>query len=91
MNLADHYSKGQNYTAAIVQNTYKSPSRAIIMTSFDEYNVSYHAYQQMHWMVNLNGVGIWSQSGGSGDQKFTNIYGPAVTQERNILLVMYDM
>lgn len=87
MSQCSHYSKGQNYTK-ICLNTFKSPTRKIVMTSFDRYNVGYQAYQQMPWMVNLNGVGIWSQSGNILGH---NTYGPAITQNYNIMLVVYCM
>lgn len=86
MSHLSHYSKGQSYTG-INLNTFKSPTRKVIMTSFDQYNVSHQAYQQISWMVNLNGIGIWSQSGDIG----YNAYTPAITQSYNITLVVYCM
>ena len=90
MDTFDTLSKGQAYTS-IFLNIFKSPSRAVVMTSFDRYNVGRHAYQQNTWMVNLSGVGIWSQSGVFLDLERINISNPAVTQQGNILLAVYYM
>jgi hypothetical protein len=90
MNAFDTLSKGQSYTS-IFLNIFKSPSRSVVMTSFDRYNVGLHAFQQNTWMVNLNGVGVWSQSGVFRDMERINISNPAVTQQGNILLAVYYM
>jgi hypothetical protein len=90
MQMADGLSKGQNYTR-IFLNVFKSPSRRVVMTSFDNYNVGRQAYQQMCWMINLDGVGIWSQSGIVFGVECVNICGPAVVQKDNVLLVVYNM
>jgi hypothetical protein len=90
MDTFDTLSKGQAYTS-ISLNIFKSPSRSVVMTSFDRYNVGRHAYQQNTWMANLNGVGIWSQSGVFLDLERLNISNPAVTQRDNILLAVYYM
>jgi hypothetical protein len=87
MKQVNHFSTGQNYTKVFL-NVYKSPSRAVVMTSFENYNVGKQAYQQMPWMVNLDGVGIWSQS---GKRLGVNVYGPSVKQDGNILLAVYCM
>lgn len=60
------------------------------MTSFPEYNVGYKGYQQMPWMVNFDGVGIWSQSGKLG-KNYHNICGPSIKQSQNILLGVYSL
>lgn len=83
-------SKGQAYSS-IFLNIFKSPSRSVVMTSFDRYNVGKHAFQQMSWMVNLHGVGIWTQSGVLFDQERINISNPSVTQQENILVAAYYM
>lgn len=83
------YSKGQNYTN-ISLSVYKSPTRKVVMTSFPEFNVGFRGYQQMPWMVNFDGVGIWSQSGDI-TKEYHNIYGPSVKQHHNVLLVIYAM
>jgi hypothetical protein len=90
MDAFDNLSKGQAYTS-IFLNLFKSPSRSVVMTSFDRYNVGRHAFQQNTWMVNMNGVGIWSQSGAFRDMEIINISNPAVTQQGNILLAVYYM
>ncbi len=83
-------SKGQTY-CNVVFNLYKSPSRSVVMTSFDRYNVGRQAYQQLPWMVNMAGVGLWSQSGILFDHESLNISNPAVTQQENILVAVYYM
>jgi hypothetical protein len=90
MDTFETLSKGQAYTS-ISLNLFKSPSRSVVMTSFDHYNVGRHAYQQNTWMANLNGVGLWSQSGVFLDLERLNISNPAVTQRDNILLAVYYM
>ena len=90
MQQNNHYSKGQNYTK-IWLNVYKSPTRKVVMTSFCEYNVGFQAYQQMPWMVNFDGVGIWSQSGKLLGHECINVYGPSTKQQSNVLLVVYAM
>lgn len=87
MRQVHHFSTGQNYTK-IILSVYKSPSRAVIMTSFQNYNVGRQAYQQIPWMVNFDGVGIWSQS---GKRLGVNVCGPSVKQDQNILLAVYCM
>lgn len=90
MDSFQNFSKGQAYTS-IYLNVFKSPSKSVVMTSFDRYNVGRHAYQQNTWMVNMNGVGIWSQSGVFYDFERINISNPAVTQQGNILVAVYYM
>lgn len=90
MQQNNHYSKGQNYTK-IRLNIYKSPTRKVVMTSFLEYNVGLQSYQQMPWMVNFDGVGIWSQSGELFGLECSNVSGPSIKQQDNVLLVVYAM
>lgn len=90
MNSFDTFSKGQAY-ASIFLNLFKSPSQSIVMTSFEQYNVGRHAYQQNSWMVNMNGVGIWSQSGTALKEEQLNMRNPSVTQKGNVLVAAYNM
>lgn len=90
MKSADSLSKGQTY-ASIFLNIFKSPSRAVVMTSFEQYNVGRHAYQQNTWMVNLNGVGVWSQSGTAVKEEQLNVANPSVSQQGNVLVAAYNM
>ena len=85
-----HWSAGQNYTG-IELNLYKAPG-GLILSSFEKYNVGLCGYQQMPWMANVSGVGVWSQSGSAtslGYFEVTNIYSPYVSQNKTLLVAAY--
>lgn len=85
-----HYSKGQRYTN-IRLNLYKSPSRRVVLTSFERFYPGFQGYQQMPWMANVDGVGVWSQSGISLVGEDINMSNPLVSQRENILVAVYAM
>lgn len=88
MRMFSSYSEGQCYTN-ITLHLYKSGN--LMLSSFDKYNVGKCGFQQLPWMANVNGLGIWSHSG-SGRVlmfKFTNSRCPYVTQRENILICAY--
>ncbi len=85
-----HWSKGQNYTG-IKLTMYKSPG-GLILSSFDKYNVGLCGFQQMPWMANVGGVGVWSQSGSAsslGLFEVTNLFSPSVSQSNSLLVAVY--
>lgn len=82
MTSFDHYSSGQNYTD-VTLCVYKSPSKKIILSSLEMYNVGLQSYQQVSWMGNIAGLPIWTQSG-SG--RTTNSFAPAVKQFGSLLV-----
>jgi len=90
MKYYDHYSAGQNYSG-ITLNVYRTPSRDVLITSFELYNVGLQSYQQNPWMINLDGIPLWAQSGGGLGANCLNSYCPAVSQNGNILVCAYVM
>lgn len=88
MESFDHYSHGQAY-CSIELNLYKSPSKRVVLSSFDTYNVGRALYQQVPWMANVAGVPVWSESGRGSKTGLTNTYAPSVTQKGNILIAAY--
>jgi hypothetical protein len=57
-----HFAQGQVYTG-IKLKVYKQPKHGLVMTSFQQFNPHYCGYQQLPWMVNVDGVPVYSQSG----------------------------
>lgn len=85
-----HWSKGQNYTG-ICLNIYKAPG-GLMLSSFEEYNVGLCSYQQIPWMANISGVGMWSGSGNMKNLRqfdVSNLYSPSVSQKNNLLICAY--
>jgi hypothetical protein len=62
-----------------------------VLTSFERFYPGFQAYQQMPWMANVDGVGVWSQSGISLGVEGINISNPLVSQKENILVAVYSM
>jgi hypothetical protein len=92
MDSFSHFSRGQNYTG-INLSVYKAHG-GLVLSSFDAYNVGLCGYQQLPWMLNADGVGIWSQSGSAtklGYFQVTNLYSPHVTQNRRLLVAVYSV
>lgn len=93
MDSMSHWSKGQNYTSVNL-TVYKAPG-GLMLSSIQKYNVSLCGFQQMPWMANVSGVGVWSQSG-SSTSKFayfdiTNIFSPCVEQLGKMLVAAYSV
>lgn len=91
LDAAAHFSEAQKYTDLNI-NVYKTPGREGVLSSLDMYNVGQQTYQQLLWMANVSGVGVWSQSGGDhGDmQRFApERVNPAVSQKENVLVASY--
>lgn len=90
MTSMSHWAMGQNYTG-INLNLYKAPG-GLLLSSFELYNVGLCGFQQLPWMANISGVGVWS---GSGKTKklsmfdITNLYNPHVSQKRKLLVSAY--
>lgn len=90
MDIFSLFSKGQNYTG-IVLNLYKSPG-GLLLASFEDYNVGLCGYQQLPWIANISGVGVWSMSGTLRklkSYKMTNLYNPRIMQKRKLLVAVY--
>jgi hypothetical protein len=96
MKAVSQFSRGQMY-CGINLNLYRNPSAGLVMSSMNLFNPHVANFQQMPWMINLNGVPMFSKC---GPQKISiasikipfevnNIHGPAVQQDGNTLLVTY--
>lgn len=83
-----HYSCGQMY-CGVVLNLYKSPSRAVVLSSFDRFNVGRALYQQVPWMANVAGVPVWAQAGAGSKGGMTNTFAPSVVQKGHLLVAAY--
>lgn len=89
MSSFEHYSAGQNYTD-VVLNVYKTSNRESILSSFEMYNPGLQGYQQLPWIANFNGIGVWSQSYHRVIQNIgTNVTNPAIIQRENIAVIAY--
>ena len=88
MRVFGSYSEGQCYSD-ITLHLCKYGN--LMLTSFEKYNVGKCGFQQLPWMANVNGLGIWSHSKGGKMFEFniTNMRSPYVTQHRNVLICAY--
>jgi hypothetical protein len=90
-----HYStlsKGQMYTG-IELNVFKHPQQQVVLTSFERFNPHCASFQQLPWIANVSGVGVWSQAG-SGSEAclnfgMTQTHNPVVTQRGSLLIASY--
>lgn len=90
-----HYhvlSTGQCYTG-LTLNVYKEPRKQLLLSSFDAYNPHSAAFQQLPWIANVSGVGVWTQAG-SGSEGFlnfgmTNTHNPLVKQKGSLLVATH--
>lgn len=85
-------SKGQMYTD-IELNVYKQPQHGLLLTSFEKFNPHCASFQQLPWIANVSGVGVWSQAG-SGSESFLNFgmshtHNPVITQKGSLLIASY--
>jgi hypothetical protein len=85
-------SMGQAYTGFELK-VYKRWAHNLCLSSFIDYNRHKSSFQQLPWMANIAGVGVWAQSGAGseGFLKFgmTNTHNPVVAQNSNILVATY--
>jgi hypothetical protein len=98
---AGQFTRGQVY-AGVNLNVYRRPNAGLVMTSFQLFNPHVTGIQQLPWMINMNGVPIWSKSGpafmgtheifkqqvNAGSDE-NNLHNPAVQQDQEMLLVSY--
>jgi hypothetical protein len=86
-----HISEGQCY-AGITLNVYKKLG-GLLMTSFENYGNSCCNFQQFPWCVNINGVGVWSESGEGNESisgfAITNTHAPRIKQRGPLLVAAY--
>lgn len=91
MTSMSHWARGQNYTG-INLSLYKAPG-GLMLSCFEGYNVGFCGYQQLPWIANIDGLGVWSQSGKSSKKlgyfDVTNIYSPSVSQSKRLLVASY--
>ena len=74
-------SAGQVYVDAHL-NVFKA-NHGLILSSFERFHAGSAGFQQLPWLVNIDGVGSWTQSGGkNGVAKFPMLHThqPNVTQ-----------
>lgn len=87
-----HFSSGQLYTDFDL-NVYKEPTRGLVLSSFELFNVHNAGFQQLPWMANVSGIPFWTQSG-SGTEGVLgfgmhNTHNPAVQQRHGLLVATY--
>ena len=90
-----HYatvSKGQMYTD-IELNVFKHPEQNLLLSSFEKFNPHCSSFQQLPWMANIAGLGVWAQagSGSEGIMNFgiSNTHNPLITQKGSVLIASY--
>jgi hypothetical protein len=96
MKTAQQFSRGQMY-CGIKLNLYRKPNVGLIMSSLNLFNPHVANFQQMPWMINLNGVPVWSKCGPQEISvvgikipfEVNNLHGPAAQQDGDTLLVTY--
>jgi hypothetical protein len=96
MKSAQQFSRGQMY-CGIKLNLYRKPSVGLVMSSLDLFNPHVANFQQMPWMINLNGIPMWSKCGPQEISvagikipfEVNNLHGPAAQQDGDTLLVTY--
>jgi hypothetical protein len=86
------FSKGQQYTG-IRLNVFKRNGEGLCLSSFERFNTQGCSFQQISWMANVSGVGVWSQSGqgleGIGGFGMSSTFNPSVTQRGSLLIASY--
>jgi len=84
-------ARGQVYTDVML-NIYKRPG-GLCLSSFESFNIGNAGFQQFPWCANLDGLGVWSESGliGGGIMKFqmTNSHSPNIVQRGGLLVCSY--
>jgi hypothetical protein len=82
----------QWFLALISARSVRNEVDFFVMSSFEDYNVSYPAYQQVPWVANVSGLPVFTRSG-NGDllfgQQCTNYSNPMVKQRGDMTLVSY--
>lgn len=87
-----HFSLGQSYTD-LVMNIYKQPG-GLVLTSFELFNCGICSFQQLPWIANVNGIPVWSQSGGGAESisgfGITNTHNPYIKQRENVSVISHS-
>lgn len=75
------------------RNLFKSPSRDVVLASFEKFNVGKQSYQQFPWCANVSGIGVWSDGGiiRSKNGKWLPIGGACISQVENMVLIAHTM
>lgn len=72
-------------------NIYKRDG--LVLSSFEKFNGSRAGYQQLPWIANLDGVGMWSLSGAGSESlsgfSLLNTHNPFVVQRQNVAVISY--
>ena len=73
-------------------NVYKRQG-GLCLSSFEDFNVGDAGFQQQPWIANLDGIGVWTESGyvGGGVMNFnmTNSHSPKIVQKGELLVCSY--
>ena len=92
MNNYSTVSKGQMYTD-LKLNVFKHPQQQLVLSSFENYNPHCASFQQLPWIANISGIGVWTQSGKGSEALFsfgmTNTHNPVITQKGSVLIASY--
>jgi hypothetical protein len=74
-------------------NVYKQSAAGLCLSSFEMFNPHVCAFQQLPWVANVGGVGVWTQSGEPGGLLggfgVTNTHNPALQQRGSLLLASF--
>lgn len=85
------WTTGQCYVG-IRLNVYKHDE--LLLTSFEKFNGGTCGYQQLPWIANIDGIGVWTQSGRGGENvggfDVTNTHTPHVSQKGHLLVAVYS-
>ncbi len=92
LKMNSHFSSGQVYFGMRL-NLYKKGG--IVLSSFDRFNDRNANFQQLPWMLNLDGIPFWSQTGYGEDNvgkwSLIHTHSPCITQRENILVAAYTV
>ena len=81
--------KGQSYLG-LKLNVFKDANFA--MSSLDQFNVGRCGWQQVPWMINFDGIPVFSRSGLgtlAGEEQMTNFNQPCVRQANDIMMITH--
>jgi hypothetical protein len=84
-------AEGQVY-CGVTLHVYKRPASELLLTSFQDFNAHRASFQQLPWIANVSGVGVWSQSGG-GEAFLSfgifNTHNPLIRQKGSVLIASH--
>ena len=87
-NMLSQYLKGQSYLG-LVMKVYKG--NRFVMSSLENFNPGISSFQQFPWMINFDGLPVFSRSGLGGlfTEQLTNCINPNLLQSEDLLVVTH--